>query len=76
MIDDEISNAETLDFGVAQGSVLGPKLFNIYIQSFIPTMQAIGVEIEGYADDHLFDRLFSRYNINRAWKCRATFNKT
>ena len=58
MINGEFSEEVSLDFGVPQGSILGPKLFNIYIQSFAPEMQAIGVEIEGYADDHQLRKKF------------------
>ena len=59
MINGEFSDPLPLEFGVAQGSILGPKLFNLYIQSFSPTMQAIGMEVEGYADDHQLRKQFN-----------------
>ena len=53
LIKDEYSNSEPLDFGVAQGSILGPKLFNLYAQSFASTLNTkVNVKVEGYADDH------------------------
>jgi len=60
LIKDEYSNSESLDFGVAQGSILGPKLFNLYAQSFASTLNAkVNVKVEGYADDHQLQKQFS-----------------
>ena len=57
-IGDAYSAIVTLDYGVAQGSILGPKLFNIYTRSFPGTMQAASFSIEGYADDHQLQKQF------------------
>ena len=51
-INDSYSDPESLDYGVAQGSVLGPKLFRIYVRSFYPHVQVTSFEVEGFADDH------------------------
>ena len=51
-INNSYSESESLDYGVPQGSVLGPILFNIYIRSFYPYVHSLGFEVEGYADDH------------------------
>ena len=47
------SEEVALDFGVAQGSILGPPLFNAYTKTF-PGKVKITVQfnVEGYADDH------------------------
>ena len=39
-------------FGVPQGSVLGPVLFNIYVRGMIPFLESKGFNVHGYADDH------------------------
>ncbi len=45
-------------FGVPQGSVLGPVLFNIYIRSLYATVKTQKFDIQGYADDHQLYKSF------------------
>ena len=51
-IGDEYSELMELLYGVAQGSVLGPILFKIYIRSFYHHVEATKFNVEGFADDH------------------------
>ena len=45
-------------YGIAQGSILGPRLFNIYIGSLYKYVEPTKFEIEGFADDHQLVKQF------------------
>ena len=57
-IGDEYSEILELLYGVAQGSVLGPPLFKIYIRSLYKYVEPTRFTIEGFADDHQLIKQF------------------
>ena len=57
-INDSYSDVVMLHFGVVQGSVLGPPLFNIYIRSLYTYMKESKFNIFGFADDQQLLKTF------------------
>ena len=59
IIGDSISDIEQLNCGIPQGSILGPKFFNIYINDII---YASNLSVKLFADDACLS--YSSHNIN------------
>ena len=57
-IGESYSDLMELLFGVAQGSVLGPRFFKIYIRSLYKHVEPTKFTIEGFADDHQLIKQF------------------
>ena len=58
-INNSFSDTFVLEFGIPQGSVLGPVLFNIYVRSVYKYIESLGFSIKGFADDHQLYASFS-----------------
>ena len=58
-VGESYSEVALLLYGVIQGSILGPRLFNVYIRSVYKRVEPTKFEIVGFADDHQLLKQFA-----------------
>ena len=61
-IGNSLSDALVITFGVAQGSILGPLLFNLYCAGIDIAFKEAGFQSMGYADDNSGMRVFPAFS--------------
>ena len=61
-VDGVFSDALLVAFGVPQGSILGPLLFNLYCSSIDDAFKSSGFHSMGYADDNFGLRIFPAFS--------------
>ena len=65
-----LSTSKTVTHGVAQGSILGPLLFNLYIHD-LPTV-CNGSEIDSFVDDTILYAALKLTDLERGLDCLMT----
>ena len=65
VIKDAVSVDQELDFGVPQGSVLGPRMYCVYTKPVSYIIQRHGLSHHSYADD---TQLFMTMDSNNDWR--------